>query len=228
MNTLGFAWALVSLSLAGAASASEALTPARIKTSTVGVVGTPSTFFSSLFGSRYGVVSPDAPELATRFEVRLAKRGYRLYERSDLNRDSQYVIIRDYRGKAAAYVPQTSDTSMGGGGWGHALASLGVGVLVGKNLGLINSHNLLMSDANTVANLVQRTGEAYGNPGQNEDRARAAEGVKDERNLVAFRLCFRGQCAHALSAGDASLEELEEACFREGILKLAKLDTEDK
>jgi hypothetical protein len=45
---------------------------------------------------------------------------------------------------------------------------------------------------------------------------------------VAFRLCFRGQCAHALSAGDASLEELEEACFREGILKLAKLDTEDK
>jgi hypothetical protein len=75
---------------------------------------------------------------------------------------------------------------------------------------------------------VQRTGEVYGNPGQNEDRARAAEGVKDERNLVAFRLCFRGQCAHALSAGDASLEELEEACFREGILKLAKLDTEDK
>ena len=136
MKTAGLVCAL-SLTLAGTASAAEALAPARIKTSTVGNVGTPSTFFSSLFGSRYGVVSPDAPELATRFEVRLAKRGYRLYAQSDPNRDSQYVIIRDYRGKAADYVPQTSDTSMGGGGWGHALASLGVGVLVGKNLGLI-------------------------------------------------------------------------------------------
>ncbi len=225
MKTVGFAWAFVSLTLAGTASAAEALAPARIKTSTVGNVGTPSTFFSSLFGSRYGVVSPDAPELATRFEVRLAKRGYRLYAQSDPNRDSEYVIIRDYRGKAADYVPQTSDTNTGGG-WGRALANLGVGVLIGKNLGLINPHNLLMSDANTVANLVQRTGEAYGNPGQNEDRAIAAEGVKGERNLVAFRLCFRGQCAHALSAGEASLEDLEEACFSDGILKLAKLETE--
>ncbi len=109
-----------------------------------------------------------------------------------------FRIIRDYRGKAADYVPQTSDTSTGAGGWGSALASLGVGVLIGKNLGLINTHNLLMSDANTVANLVQRTAEAYGDPGQNEERAKATEGVKVERNLVAFRLCFRGQCAYAL------------------------------
>jgi hypothetical protein len=136
------------------------------------------------------------------------------------------VIIRDYRGKTADYVPQTSDTSTGGGGWGSALANLGVGVLIGKNLGLVNTHNLLMSDANTVAKLVQQTGEAYGDPGQNEDRAKTVEGVNSERNLVAFRLCFRGQCAHALSAGDASLDDLEEACFRDGILKLAKLETE--
>lgn len=226
MKIFGLAWVLLSLSLAGAASAAEAVAPVRIKTSTVGVVGAPSTFFSSLFGSRYGVVSPDAPELAARFAGQLVKRGYRLYERSDLNRESQYVIIRNYRGKTADYVPQTSDTSTGGGGWGSALANLGVGVLIGKNLGLINSHNLLMSDANTVANLVQQTGEAYGDPGQNEERAKAGEGIKDERNLVAFRLCFRGQCAHALSAGDASLDDLEEACFRDGILKLAKLETE--
>lgn len=221
-----YLWALLSLSLAGAASATEALAPVGIKTSTVGIVGTPSTFFSSLFGSKYGVVSHDAPELAARFAGRLVKRGHRLYERSDLNRESQYVIIRDYRGKAADYVPQTSDTSTGAGGWGSALANLGVGVLIGKNLGLINTHTLLMSDANTVANLVQRTGEAYGDPGQNEDRAKTAEGVKEERNLVVFRLCFRGQCAHALSAGDASLDALEEACFRDGILKLAKLETD--
>ena len=226
MKIIGLAWAFLSLSLAGAANAEEAVAPVGIKTSTVGIVGTPSAFFSSLFGSRYGVVSPDAPELAARFAVRLVKRGYRLYERSDLNRDSQYVIIRDYRGKAADYVPQTSDASTGGGGWGSALANLGVGVLIGKNLGLVNTHNLLMSDANTVANLVQRTGEAYGDPGQNEDRAKTAESVKEERNLVAFRLCFRGQCAHVLSAGDASLDDLEEACFRDGILKLAKLETE--
>jgi len=224
MKKIVYLWALLSLGLAGAASAAEAVPPLRIKTSTVGVVGTPSKFFSSLFGSKYGVVSPDAPELAARFAVRLVERGYRLYERSDLNRESQYVIIRDYRGKAADYVPQTSDASTGGGGWGSALANLGVGVLIGKNLGLVNTHNLLMSDANTVANLVQRTGEAYGDPGQNEDRAKTVEGVKEERNLVAFRLCFRGQCAHVLSAGDASLDVLEEACFRDGILKLAKLE----
>lgn len=228
MKITGLAWALLSLNLARAASAAEALAPVGIKTSTVGIVGTPSTFFSSLFGSRYGVASPDAPELAARFAGKLVKRGYRLYERSDLNRDSQYVIILDYRGKASDYVPQTSDTSTGAGGWGSALANLGVGVLIGKNLGLVNTRNLVMSDANTVANLVQRTGEAYGDPGQNEGRAKTAEGVKEERNLVAFRLCFRGQCAHALSAGDASLDDLEEACFRDGILKLAKLETDDE
>lgn len=228
MKKIVLLWAFLSLSLAGAASAAEAVAPVGIKTSTVGIVGTPSTFISSLFGSMYGVVSPDAPELAARFAGRLAKRGYRLYEGSDLNRDSQYVIIRDYRGKAADYVPQAADTNSGAGGWGSALANLGVGVLIGKNLGLINTHNLLMSDANTVANLVQRTAEAYGDPGQNEERAKTTEGVKDERNLVAFRLCFRGQCAYALSAGDASLDALEEACFRDGILKLAKLETGDE
>jgi hypothetical protein len=228
MKIIGLAWAFLSLSLAGAASAVETVAPVGINTSTVGIVGTPSTFFSSLFSSKYGVVSPDAPELAVRFAGRLVKRGYRLYERSDLNRESQYVIIRDYRGKAADYVPQAADTNSGAGDWGSVLANLGVGVLIGKNLGLINTHNLLMSNANTVANLVQRTAEAYGDPGQNEERAKTAEGVKEERNLVVFRLCFRGQCAHALSAGDASLDALEEVCFRDGILKLAKLETDDE
>ena len=224
MRKMVLSGALLSLVQAGAASGAEAVAAVSINTSTVGKVGAPSTFVSSLFGSKYGVASPDAPELAARLAGRLVKRGYRLYEASDLNRVSQYVIIRDYRGKAADYVPQTADASTGGGGWGSALANLGLGILIGKNLGLINTHNLLMSDANAVANLAQRTAEAYGDPGQIEDRANATQSVKAERNLVAYRLCFRGQCAHALSAGDASLDALEEACFKEGILKLANLE----
>ena len=223
MKWIGLALAL--LSLAVGAGAAEGVASGQIKTSTVGIVGVLSPFFSALLGNKHGVVSPDAPDLAAKFADRMVKRGFTLYATPEITKDSDvYVIIRDYRGKAADYVPQTAEIRMGGGGWGSAIASLGLGVLVGKNLGTINTNSLLMSDANAVANLVQRTGDADGNPGQNEDRAKAKEGVKDERNLVAFRLCFRGQCAHALSAGDASVDDLEDACFRDGILKLAGLE----
>lgn len=226
MKKAGVALALLCLVVGVDVGAAGDAEQDRIKTTTVGSMPPPSQFFSSLFGAKYGAVSRDAPELAARLAARLSQQGYRLYEPSEITRNSDvFVIIRDYRGRAADYVPQTSEAGTRGG-WGSALVSLGLGVLVGKNLGVVNTHNPLMSDANTVANLVQRTGEAYGNPGLNEDRSVAADAIKDARNLVAFRLCFRGQCAYALSAGDASHEVLEESCFKEGILKLAGLEEE--
>ncbi|MBI5330057.1 MAG: hypothetical protein HZB71_05530 [Betaproteobacteria bacterium] len=224
MKKAGTVLALLCLVIVADVGVAGDVEQGRIKTTTVGTMPPPSRFFSSLFGAKYGAVSPDAPKWAARLATLLSKQGYRLYEPSEITRNSDvFVIIRDYRGKSADYLPQTSEVGSRGG-WGSALVSLGLGGLIGKNLGVVNTHNPLMSDANTVANLVRQTGDAYGNPGQNEDRAKATEGVKDERNLVAFRLCFRGQCAYALSAGDASLDDLEEGCFRDGILKLAGLE----
>lgn len=189
-----------------------------IKTSTVGGISKlASPFF--YFG-KVSVASPDAPKFAEELASSFAKSGYKVVE--DKSKPT-YVIIRDFRGKAADYVPQTADTRTGGG-WASALFTLGINLLVGEKLGLINTSNVLQSNSVTLADTIEKTGRAYseGNPSQNEGRAKAAEKAKEEAtNLVVYRLCTGGNCAYALAAGDADLDQLDEACFRKGILKLA-------
>lgn len=211
-------------SLLGCASSSVNESNAdKIKTVTSGIAGTPSSFWSGLFVRTYGVLSPDAPEMAKRLEADMAAKGYKIHDHAgDKSRGEDLVIIRDYRGTAAGYVPQTSEVGSRGG-LGSALVSLGIGIAIGKNMGVVNTHNPLMSNPNTVANLVVRTSEAYGDPGLADKRASDAATMKNEPNLVALRLCFRNQCGYAVSAGDASHDDLENACYRDGILKLAGL-----
>lgn len=192
-----------------------------IKTTTVGKL--PKLAWPFLYIGKVSIASPDAPKMAERLAASFAKSGYTVAENSE---KPTYTIIQDYRGKAADYVPQTSDTGSGGGGWVSALFNLGLNVLIGQKMGLINTGNLLQSNANTVADTVRRAGEAYGNPDEKAERISAAEKAKEETNLVVYRLCFTGNCAYALSAGPSDLNQLDDACFKAGILKLAGQDAE--
>lgn len=223
-RTLGLATlAVLLVSVIGNACAEDisANTP-EIKTTTVGgVMKLPWAFL----GGKVNVASPDEPKMSERLAASFAKSGYEIVDKPG-KRINSFVIIRDYRGKAADYVPQTSDTGSGGGGWGGALFSLGISVLIGHQMGVINTSNLLQSNANTVADTVRLASDAYGNPTGNAEMASAAEKAREETNLVVYRLCFAGSCAHALSAGASDFERLDDACFKDGILKLAHQDAE--
>lgn len=223
-RTLGLAiLALFFVSMIGNACAEDttAIVP-EIKTTTVGGVMKLAWPF---LGGKVNVASRDAPKMAERLAASFAKSGYKVVDKPGKLIDS-FQIIRDYRGKAADYVPQTSDTGSGGGGWGGALFSLGISVLIGHQMDVISTSNLLQSNANAVAETVRLASDAYGNPTENAEMASAAEKAREETNLVVYRLCFAGSCAHALSAGASDLERLDEACFKDGILKLAHQDAE--
>lgn len=202
---------LLFFGLAGVASA----TP-EVKTNTVGNIA--KLAWAPIYFGKVSVASPDAPKLAKALAASLAKSGYKMEENIE---KPTYVIIQDFRGKAVDYVPQASNAGTTGGGWASALFSLGLNVLIGQKMGLINTSNVLQSNANAVATTVQQAGQAYGNPSQNEEQAKVAEKAKEATNLVVYRLCMGGNCAYALSAGEADLDKLDEACLKDGIFKLA-------
>lgn len=221
-NYLIAALAVCFVSVIGNACADDTNTNAtEIKTSTVGHVGKLAWAF---LGGTVSVDSPDAQAMAARLAENFAKSGYKVVENSE---HPTYRIMRDFRGKAANYVPPTSGDKSEGGNWGGALLNLGVSVLIGHQMGLINTSNLLQSNAYAVAETVRQTGDAYVNPAKSEEMTSAAEKGREEMNLVVYRLCYHGnQCAYALSSGTSDLERLDEACFKKGILKLAGQDAE--
>ncbi len=207
---------LMSFAMATSYVIADVFEGADIKTSTVGKLGKLAWPF--LYMSKVSVASPDAPKLAESLAASFEKSGYKMEENTQ---KPTYVIIRDFRGKAIDYVPQSSNAGSGGGGWASALFSLGLNVLIGQKMGLVNTDHLIQSNANTVADTVRRAGDAYGNPNENTEIASAAEKAKAETNLVVYRLCMMGSCAYALSAGATDLDRLDVACFKDGILKLA-------
>lgn len=200
----------------------DAAGEAEIKTSTVGKTAKLAWPF---LAGKISVKSSEAPKMADMLTASFAKSGYTIDNNSV---KPTYVIFRMHRGKAADYAPQESSDKSEGAGWVGAFFSLGFNVLVGQKLGLINTSNIRQSDANTLADTARRASDAYGNPTNNADKnaemATAAEKVKEETNLVVYALCFSGHCAYALSAGEADLDRLDEACYRDGILKLAGQD----
>lgn len=200
---------------------------ARISTTTVGEGYPCHGMLQSITGQKYKVVVANRPEDASEFSKKLAERmtqkgcNIEIVDRGSGNSSNIYTIDRLFSGKAVDYTPPQVSS---GGNSLASLVTLGVGLAVGRSVGVIDTGRLLNSDANTIANLVTSTDRAYGPVNNEKAHGEAIDGVKGDRNLVIFRLCHNGvSCAHAASSGDASLEELEEVNFNNGILKLVDL-----
>lgn len=200
---------------------------ARISTTTVGLGYPCHGILQSIAGQRHQVVATtsygDAYELSKKLAEIMAQKGCRIevVTQASRNSSSTYSMDRLFSGKAVDYTPPQVSS---GGNPLASLVTLGVGLAVGKSVGVIDTGRLLNSDANAIANLVTSTDRAYGPINNARAHGEVIEGVKGDRNLVIFRLCHNGvSCAHAASAGDASLEELEDVVFNEGVLKLVGL-----
>jgi len=195
-------------------------------TTTVGHVGKLAWPF---LAGNVRVASTDDPKMKEMLAASFVKSGYTVI--SDYEKKANtFTIFRNYRGKASNYVPPTANTPAEGGGWGSAIFSLGLNVLIGQKMGLINTSNIFQSNANTLVDTARRAGEAYGTPqGKSaEEMASATKNANGEINLVVYQLCFSASnaCAYALSAGASDLDVLDAACFKDGILKLAGQDSE--
>jgi|GEM_PF-6456817 len=175
------------------------------------------------------VVAPDAPHLAERLRTRFAEEGYAVVEPTwRSGRMANYVIIPDYAGPAADYMPQTADTRVSGGP-AEGLIGLGIGLLLGQRAGLINMADLGKSNLHYLVDQAGKTVRDVQQHPVPDDRVGAVEKTKVPAtpvNLVAYRLCMNGECSHAIAVSyseEVSFTQLEEAAFNEGILKLAGL-----
>lgn len=209
---------LLSVAMVMASHANADVAGEDIKTSTAGKLAKLAWPF--IYMGKVSVVSRDSPKLAEALAASFEKSGYKMEKNLE---KPTYEITRQFRGKASDYNPPKSDTSSDGG-WGSALFTLGLNLLIGQKMGVINTDNILQSNANALADTARRASDAYGNPGQDAEHANVAEKVKAEKNLVVYRVCAMGSCAYTLAAGSADLEQLDEACYKNEILKLAGQD----